>query len=175
MSEIDIIGLPTEKYLIYMWDKIKGNHRDQSWWDNYFLGLAEQISKMSRDPSTQVGAIIIDENRRIISTGYNGFPRGIKDDDRLNNRELKYKIVIHAEVNAILFANRDLHNCVLYTYPFMPCSSVGNNCASVVIQSGIKRVVTPFSDNPRWNEGFKMTRELFKEAGVELNEIHDLG
>ena len=145
--------------------------RSQDWWDNYFLEMAQYISKASLDPSTKVGAVIIDDKRRIISTGYNGFPRGIADDERLNDRSTKLNIVVHAEINAILFANRDLAGCTLFTFPFMPCSSVGSNCSSLVIQSGIKRVVTHFNENPRWFESFKLTRNLFKEAGVELIEI----
>ena len=166
---------------IFPWVRPQGNKiikeiqykmgRGQDWWDNYFLGMAEYASRASLDPSTKVGAVIIDNKRRVVSTGYNGFPRGIADDERLNDRPTKLNIVVHAEINAILFANRDLTDCSLFTFPFIPCSSVGSNCASLVIQSGIKRVVAPYSDNPRWIESFKLTRELFKEAGVELNEI----
>ncbi len=146
----------------------KTSYRTDEWWDNQFLEMAKSVSLFSKDPSTKVGAVIIDDGRRVISTGYNGFPRGIADtDERLNNRELKYKLVVHGEINAILFANRTVKNCTLYTYPFMCCSS----CALLVIQSGIKKVVAPYSENPRWIESFKLTRELFQEAGVELKEI----
>lgn len=137
-------------------------------WDKYFLEIAETVSRKSKDPSTKVGAVIVDEDKRVISVGYNGFPKGIKDTQkRLNNRELKYKLVIHGEINAILFASRSVKDCSLYCFPFMCCSS----CALLVIQSGIKKVIAPYSENPRWVESFRLTRELFKEAGVDLKEI----
>jgi dCMP deaminase len=112
-----------------------------------------------------VGAVIVDQERRIVSTGYNGLPRGVEDsEERLNNRDLKYKMIVHGERNALLFAQRSVKDCVLYTWPFMPCAA----CASMVIQSGINRVVAPISDNPRWAEEFKLSEQLFNEAGVEL-------
>jgi len=142
--------------------------RGQEWWDNWFLGLAQYISTASKDPSTKVGAVIVDSDRRVISVGYNGFAKGVKDtDERLNNRELKYKMIVHGEMNAIIFAERSLQGCTLYTYPFMPCS----RCASMVIQAGIPRVVAPKSDNPRWIEDFKLSEEMFAEAGTEVHLI----
>lgn len=133
-------------------------------WDNRFLDLAKYISQWSKDPSTKVGAVVAD-GKRIVSVGYNGFPQGVEDsDERLNNRDLKYKIVVHGELNAMNFAKEPLNGYTLYTIPFMPCSV----CAGQVIQRGIKRVVSPYSDNPRWTEAFKLTEQLFREAGVEL-------
>ncbi len=137
-------------------------------WDEYFLDLAQFVSRKSKDPSTKVGAVITDKNHVLISCGFNGLARNVRDtEERLTNRELKYKLIIHAEVNSILFARRSLENCILYCWPFMPCS----NCASVVIQSGIKKVIAPFKDNYRWAESFKLSREIFLEAGVELVEV----
>lgn len=134
-------------------------------WDTRFLSLAEYISKWSLDPSTKVGAVIV-QDRKIISLGYNGLPMGVEDTpERLNNRDLKYKLIVHAERNAILFAGRPLHGCTLYTWPFMPCAA----CASMVIQTGIKRVVSIASDNVRWKEDFDLSSELFDEAGVQLD------
>lgn len=134
-------------------------------WDKRFLGLAEYIATWSKDPSTKVGAVIADSDNRLVSIGYNGFPKGVDDSiERLENREVKYKIVIHGERNALLFARRDLKDCKLYTWPFMPCSP----CASMIIQSGISEVIAPFSDNPRWILDFKLSETLFIEAGVEL-------
>ena len=119
----------------------------------------------SKDPSTKVGAVIIDADRRVVSVGYNGLPRGVEDsDERLNNRDIKYKIIIHAERNAILFAQKSLKDCTLYVFPMMPCAS----CASMVIQSGIKRVVAPVSNNPRWQQDIDISMQLFKEANVEV-------
>lgn len=133
-------------------------------WDYRFLDLAEFISSWSKDPSTKVGAVITDTNNRIISVGYNGFPQDITDDDRLGNRDTKYKIIVHGEMNAILFANRPLKDCILYTYPFMPCP----RCAGMIIQTGIKRVVSYNSMPERWQEEFELSKLLFKEATVEL-------
>lgn len=139
--------------------------RTNSWWDKWFLGLAEYVSSASKDPSTKVGSVIVDSKRRIISLGYNGLPTGIEDShDRLFNRDLKYKLIVHAERNALLFSRSKVDGCTIYTWPFMPCSS----CASLIIQSGIKRVVSLKSDNPRWSEDFIISSSLFKEASVEL-------
>jgi dCMP deaminase len=134
-------------------------------WNDRFLKLAEHIANWSKDPSTKVGAVIVDDSRRIVSTGYNGFPRGVEDSDlRLQQREIKYEMIVHGEINAIVFANQNLQGCTLYTWPFMPCS----RCAGIVIQSGIKTVVTLLNDNPRWQDSFRLTEKMFAEAGVEL-------
>jgi dCMP deaminase len=134
-------------------------------WDQRFLALAEHVSSWSLDPSTRVGAVIVDADRRIVSTGYNGFPQGVADlPERLNNRTIKYDMIVHAEVNAILFAKRDLKNSVLYTWPFQPCS----RCAGIVIQTGISKIVAPRCDNPRWSDSFALSNQMFAEAGVEV-------
>ena len=134
-------------------------------WNRRFLALAEHIATWSKDPSTKVGAVIVDADRRIISTGYNGFPRDVEDlDQRLNNRDVKYEMIVHGEINAIVFANQSLQGTTLYTWPFMPCS----RCAGIVIQSGIRTVVAPYNDNPRWQASFELTEQMFREAGVRL-------
>lgn len=134
-------------------------------WNKWLLGLAEYISTASKDPSTKVGAVIVDQDRRVISVGYNGLPRGVEDsEERLNNREIKYKMILHAERNSLLFSQRSLVGCAMYVYPMMPCAS----CASMIIQSGIKKVVAPYNENPRWVDDFELSKQLFKEAGVEL-------
>jgi dCMP deaminase len=134
-------------------------------WDLRFLELAKLVGSWSKDPSTKVGAVIVDENNRIVSVGYNGFPQGIIDDERLQNREIKYKVIVHGEINAILFANKPVYGCTLYTIPFEPCP----RCAGLIIQSGIKRVVAPINTNTRWEEDFQISRKLFKEAGILVN------
>lgn len=137
-------------------------------WDRRFLELAEHIASWSKDPSTQTGAVIVAPDRRIVSVGFNGLPRGVRDTTaRLYDRELKYKIIVHCERNAMLFARESLHGCTLYTWPLMSCSV----CAAMVIQTGITRHVAPYSDNPRWQESFALTRELMREAGVKITEI----
>lgn len=134
-------------------------------WDNRFLELAKFVSQWSRDPSTKVGAVIVDKMNRIVSLGYNGFACGVDDNkERLNNREIKYKMVVHADANAILFAKRDLTDCIMYLYPFMACS----NCASLIIQSGIKKVVAPKDMPDRWKKDIDLALEMFREAKVEV-------
>jgi dCMP deaminase len=132
--------------------------------------LARFISQWSKDPSTQTGAVIADSKRRIISVGYNGLAMGVDDTvkERLENRDIKYKVIVHCERNAIIFANRCLDGCTLFTWPFMSCAT----CAAMVIQAGIKRCVAPYNDAPRWQEDFKLATQMFKEAGV-LVELLD--
>jgi dCMP deaminase len=140
-------------------------------WDKRFLELAKLVSSWSKDPSTKVGAVIVDDQNIIVSVGFNGFPKGIEDNDRLNHRDSKYQIIIHAENNALMFAKRPLDNCTLYTYPFMPCP----RCAGMIIQSGIKRVVSYKNtiDRHRWELDFSISRELFNEANMQLEEWED--
>ena len=135
-------------------------------WDYRFLDLSKLIASWSKDPSTKVGAVIVDEDRRILSLGYNGFPLGISDDKRLDNREIKYKMVVHAECNALLFCSEPPVGATIYTYPFMPCPK----CAGMIIQTGITRVVSYESNNERWSEEFALSRNMFKEAGIGLLE-----
>ena len=137
-------------------------------WDKRFLELAKLVGSWSKDPSTQVGAVIVDENNRIVSVGYNGFPRGIEDNERLLNREEKYDIIVHAEVNALMFANKPVEKCTLYTWPFQPCS----RCAGLIIQSGIKRVVSVVHSDERWKKNFTLARQLFHESGVTMDLIN---
>ena len=136
--------------------------RDIDWWDRWFLGMAKYVATASKDPSTKVGAVIVDPMKRVVSMGFNGFPRGVNDDDRLDDRERKYEIVCHAEVNAAVFAQRPLNDCSIYVWPLPPCS----RCASILIQSGIKRVVSP-PPLDRWKDSCALSAALFAEAGVE--------
>ena len=111
-------------------------------WDKRFLDLAKQIAGWSKDPSTQVGCVVVGPDREIRSTGFNGLPRGIEDsEERLNNREIKYPMICHAEENAIMHAARtgiSLKNCIAYvTWP--PCT----RCARSLIQAGISEIVYP--------------------------------
>lgn len=133
-------------------------------WDARFLELAALAATWSKDPSTKVGAVIT-RGKFVVSLGFNGHPAGVDDSDaRLLDRETKYRTIIHAEINAILSARQPLDGCTLYVVPFMPCS----NCGAVIVQSGIKRVVTLENKNERWAESFEVTRTIFAEAGVEL-------
>lgn len=138
-------------------------------WDKRFLELAKLVGSWSKDPSTKVGAVIVDENNRIVSVGYNGFPRGIEDNKRLLDREEKYDIIVHAEVNALMFANKSVEGCTLYTWPFQPCS----RCAGLIIQSGVKRVVSVVQNEDRWKKNFMTARYLFEESGIILELTND--
>ena len=82
--------------------------------------------------------------------------------DWLSNRDIKYKTIIHAEMNAVLFAERDLIGCTVVVWPFLPCS----NCAAMLIQAGISKVISIKNDNPRWQESFNLSKQMFKEAGI---------
>lgn len=140
-------------------------------WDSRFLGLAQYVAQWSKDPSTKTGAVITDSDRRVVSLGYNGFPKGIHDtQDRLEDREIKYKLMVHCERNAIISATRSLKGCTLYIWPFGSCAP----CAAMVIQVGITRVCFPFAPKDkldRWAEDFKWADTLFTEAGVEISIV----
>jgi dCMP deaminase len=138
----------------------------QAKWDARYLELAKHVAQWSKDPSTKTGAVIVAPHGGVVGLGYNGFAKGVEDSpERWNDRETKYKIVVHCERNAMLFAQRDLTGSTLYTWPFMSCGP----CAGMVIQAGIKRCVAPFNDNPRWQADFALTMQMFKEAGVVLD------
>lgn len=143
----------------------------QDKWDRRFLQLAETIAGWSKDPSTQVGAVIAAPGNRIVSLGFNGLPQFVEDHPSiLENREEKYERVIHAEINAILFASQDLSMCTIYTWPFPPCS----RCAAIIIQSGLTRVVAPCVTKradlqERWQLAIKRSEDMFFQAGVEYD------
>lgn len=137
-------------------------------WTDKFLGLSEYIASWSKDPSTKVGAVITSHNNEIVSIGYNGLPRKVQDTpERLNNRDVKYKMIVHAERNALLFAKRDLTDCVIYTWPFGPCPA----CAGMIIQSGINTVVFPGTTNPRWFDDIELSKKMFEEAGINFVQV----
>lgn len=138
-------------------------------WNRRFIELAKLVATWSKDPSSQVGAVIVDEHRRIVSTGYNGFAVGVNDlPERLNNRDVKYKIILHAEENAIMFARRDLTGCSLYVTNLPPCA----HCASLIVQSGIKNVYAVCDEVPdRWKDSYELTCQVFREAGVSLQFV----
>lgn len=142
-----------------------------STWDLRFIHLAEHYSTWSKDPSTKCGAVIVAPDRTIVSVGYNGFPRGIEDtDERLNNREVKYELVVHAEMNAVLNSNASMVGCTIYIWPFLSCP----RCAMHLIQAGIIRCVAPRVSEEkidRWGPPIARTREYLEEAGVSYSEI----
>ena len=142
-------------------------------WHNKHLRLLKTIASYSKDPSTKVGAVIVDSKNRVVSMGYNGFPRGIDDDSsRLEDRETKYKLILHAEENALLFAKGSLDGFTIYTWPFPPCT----HCALLIIQSGIKTIVAPTVRGElkdRWGKQVAESKKLCKEAKVEWITIDD--
>lgn len=134
------------------------------------MGMANQMATLSKDPSTKVGAVIVDQKRRLVSAGYNGFARGVVDSvDRRRDRETKLKLTLHAEQNAILFATSPLHGCTLVVTH--PCCA---QCAAVAIQSGIKSVLWPRPSKEflsRWQPDYLLTLEQFREAEVSIQEV----
>ena len=138
-------------------------------WDERFLSLAKEVSTWSKDPSTKVGAVIT-QGKHVVSLGFNGYPPGI-EDKHLDNRDYKYKRVIHAETNAILNAKQDLSDCTLYLYPLMPCAE----CAKLIVAAGIKKVYinmkAPEETLARYREGWYDSSMVMLEAGVEVYEV----
>lgn len=136
-------------------------------WDKRFLDLADHVATWSKDPRTQVGAVIVDEKKRVVSLGYNGFPRGVSDDeDRYTDRPLKHLFVAHAERNALDNAPLMVEGCTMYV-PLLPC----NECAKSIIQKGITRVVTYKVKRDGTGFNWDITLKMFKEAGITLELV----
>lgn len=137
-------------------------------WTRRYMDMAKEISTWSKDPSKKVGVVAVGAKGQILSQGYNGFPRGVKDtDDRYNVREVKYKYVVHAEMNCIYNAchtGASLDGAVLYVYGLPTCSE----CAKGIIQVGISKVIMEYpKDLPtQWEESLILTKEMLREAGV---------
>jgi dCMP deaminase len=151
-------------------------------WDKRFLDLCIHISQWSKDPSTRVGAVVVSPDRQIVSTGYNGFPRGLADtEERLGDRDTKLQLVIHGEMNCITQAARygiSLKGCTMYTlavdangtvWGSAPCT----RCAVHVIQAGIREVVSfTQRDVPdRWLEDVNRAKAILEESGVSFREV----
>ncbi len=138
-------------------------------WDEYFMGVAMLAARRSKDPNTQVGACIVSPDNIIISTGYNGMPKGCSDDEFPWDRtgeETKYPYVVHAELNAILNANgRDLRGSRLYVALF-PC----NECAKAIIQSGVAEVVY-LSDKYAGTPMDVASKRMLDAAGVKRTQL----
>lgn len=150
-------------------------NKDLSKYDVNFLEIAKVISKLSKDPSMKVGAVISGKYNQLISQGYNGFPRGVDDKfKRLENREVKYSLIAHAEANAIYNAGHNgakLHGCTIYING-LPCCS---ECSKAVIQTGIKRVVMNIDKNNKrvdeWMKSFETSKLMFDESGVDYQFV----
>lgn len=134
-------------------------------WDEYFINIAEQIAVRSKDPSTKTGCVIVDEKHRPISFGYNGFAGACSDSKMSTERPIKYHLIIHAEMNAILFSHRNLENCILYTL-YAPC----DNCLKHIIQAGIKKIIykNTVVESKSNNNPDSMTNNITNEAVTRL-------
>ena len=139
-------------------------------WTRRYISLAKEIASWSKDPRTKVGAVVVGKEGQILSQGYNGFPRGIEDNpERLENREVKLKYVVHAEMNCIYNASlsgMSLKDSDLFVYGLPVCSE----CAKGVIQVGVKRVFMcyPGEIDDKWRDSFSTTQEMFFESGIEF-------
>lgn len=137
-------------------------------WDDRWMSVAQMVAGWSKDPRRKVGCVIVDADNNQLSGGYNGFPRGIADDKRLEDRPLKLKITVHAEANAVAAAARNGHSIKGETayITHNPCSQ----CACLLIQAGIKRVVyqIQLGHSYDWTEDFKLAINLLEEAGVKV-------
>lgn len=148
---------------------MSAKRKDYISWDEYFMGIAMLAAKRSKDPNTQVGACIVSQDNIIISTGYNGMPKGCSDDEYPWDREgaeTKYPFVVHAELNAILNANgRDLRGSRIYVALF-PC----NECAKAIIQSGVREICylsDKYADSPTT----RASKRMLTAAGVTLTRL----
>lgn len=158
---------------------LNGTSRGQEWWDKFFLELAKHFSSASKDPSTRVGAVLVNDDRIVVGMGYNGFARGVDDsEERYNNRELKYKYVCHAEVNAIINAGHAARGCTLYVYPAFVMPPICNDCCKYAIQAGVKTIVGYKADEnsevaQRWKESILISRAMCEEAGIDWRQIEE--
>ena len=147
--------------------------KDYISWDNYFMGVALLSAMRCKDPNTQVGACIVNSDKRIVGIGYNGMPIGCKDEEFPWDREggfleTKYAYVVHAEPNAILNANSQTRNCTLYVTLF-PC----NECAKLVIQSGIKEIVY-MDDKYNGTESDIASKKMLDAAGIKYRKMNKI-
>ncbi|MBQ8472253.1 MAG: dCMP deaminase family protein [Bacilli bacterium] len=161
--------------------KIDKQRKDYLSWDEYFMAIAKLSSYRSKDPSTRVGACIVDKQNRILSIGYNGAPNGFNDvvfpwERNGGMLETKYAFVCHAEMNAILNyrgSRKDLENAKIYVDLF-PC----NECAKLIVQSGIKEVIylsdkfkNPNGEKVEDSDSVKASKMMFDECGVSYHSI----
>jgi dCMP deaminase len=135
-------------------------------WDLRYLKLARDVASWSKDPRSKVGSAIVDgEKDRVIALGFNGFPAGVKDNDRLNCSMQKNEMVVHAEQNALLYAGRMARGGSIYIAGKPPCA----RCAVLIIQAGIKRVVARAPDTEsqdKWDVSGRLALKMFEESEV---------
>ena len=137
-------------------------------WDQRFLDLARHVATWSKDPGTKVGAVIVRPDKTVASVGYNGFPRGVEDDQvALDDRENKLSRTVHAEMNAILNCADRPAGYTLYVWPMAPC----DRCSPHIIQAGISRVVSPANPPERWRTSIHKGRDIMTNAGLQVEEV----
>ena len=142
-------------------------------WDEYYMSMAKVAASKSKDPSTKVGAVLVDDKQRMIIAAFNGFPRGVPDlPELLTERDVKLRLTLHAEDNALLLAQRSVEGGTCYTWPMPPCAQ----CAARLVQAGITRIVSPepsFDHRDRWGKDFDLAEWVYQQAGVELYLVID--
>lgn len=141
-------------------------------WDDRFLEMAQLVGSWSKDPSTKVGAVVVDPtNRHVISVGYNGFPASMPDDPALYaDREEKLSRIVHAEINALIHAGGKVYGKTLYTWPFLACS----DCFVILANAGVTRFVAPKATGERldrWAAAFNRVYKYAAECGIEVVEV----
>src|SRR5208337_502229 len=141
-------------------------------WDIRFLELAKHISEWSYDPSTRVGAVVA-VGKKVLGVGYNGFSKGVKDlKERYEDRDLKYKLIVHAEVNALIMSGEKAQGASLYVYPSFSIPCCCSDCAKMIIQYGIREVVGYFPSEDdierakRWAASLELSKMMLNEASV---------
>ena len=147
-------------------------------WDLRFLELAAHVGGWSKDPSTKVGAVVV-QDKDVVGLGYNGFAKGVDDsEERYNDRELKYKMVVHAEVNALIMAGRDrCKGATLYVYPSFSIPPICSDCCKTAIQYGIKEIVGYFPTEEdaerakRWQASIDLSKIMCDEVGITYRGV----
>lgn len=152
---------------------------DRAKWDSRYMELAKYVSQWSKDPSTKVGAVLVNFDLHQEFVGFNGFARGVDDSEaRYNERETKYQFVVHAEVNAILKAGPAARGASLYVWPSFAIPNICNECAKVAVQAGIKELIgyAPDTNNPRtsrWGSSIAIAKLMFDEAGIGYRVVDE--
>jgi dCMP deaminase len=149
-----------------------GRPEKQAKWDSRYLGLAHHIAQWSKDPRAKVGAVLVNQRlARVVATGFNGFPSNVEDSaERLENKARKLQMILHAEQNALLHAGRDARECDAYVVGKPVC----NVCATLLIQSGVRRVVAAAprtNTDSYWDRVGLLAIDMLREAGVEFTAV----
>ena len=143
-------------------------------WDVRFMRIAKEVSTWSKDPSTKVGTVVVNQEKRILATGYNGFPSKCNDDHRLQSKQTKYPLIIHSEINALLNALNSgvsVKDCDLYIYNLPPCGE----CSKFIAQARLRKILfcAPVRSK-RWEDEWEqVSKKLFDECGIKHRELEE--